>query len=368
MEKQTDILILTASFGLGHNSVAKAIAEQTLKLSPNLNITTIDLLDLIFPASKYNFCKKYNFFIEHITPVYNFFYTVKKSNSNSLPDKFIYLTKFKQISHFLQDINPKLIISTFPICSGLVSRFKNKNNSNIPLVTCITDVVHSMEWVHPNTDRYFVATNSIKSILITKGINEDKIKVTGVPVRHDFLEYKPNVLRSEKFCKELLIMGGGLGNLKLDNGFFSWLNYKDGIHSTIITGNNESLYNSLINEKNEKNLTNLTIVGFTNDIAGYMKNSDLLITKAGGISIFEAIYMELPMIIVSPSMGQEIENSKFIKNYSLGIVKNNMEEIKLCLDDYIYSEERLHDIKQNIRNIKKELKAEKVGEYIIELL
>ncbi|MDP4176885.1 MAG: glycosyltransferase [Bacillota bacterium] len=368
MKKQTDILILTASFGLGHNSVAKAIAEQTIKLRPNLNVTTIDLLDLIFPASKYNFYKKYDFFIKHITPVYNFFYTIKKSNSNSLPDKFIYLTKLNQMSCFLQDINPKLIVSTFPICSGLVSKFKDKNNSNIPLVTCITDVVHSMEWIHPNTDRYFVATNSIKSILITKGIHKDKIKVTGVPVRHNFLEYTPHVQNNEKICKELLIMGGGLGNLKLDNGFFSWLNYKEGIHSTIITGKNESLYNSLINEKNEKNLNNINIVGFTNDVADYMKNSDLLITKAGGISIFEAIYMELPMIIVAPSMGQEIENAKFIKNYSLGIVKNNMTEIKLCLDDYIYSDKRLNDIKQNIRNIKKELKANKVGEYIIELL
>lgn len=366
MKKQIDILILTASFGLGHNSVAKAINEQTLAINPNLKITTIDLLDIAFPASKYKFYKKYNFFIEHIVPVYNFFYFLKKYNSNSLPDEFIYLSKLKQLSSFLLELNPRLIVSTFPICSGLVSRFKQKYKSNTPLITCITDVVDSKEWIHPNTDRYFAATNIIKSNLINKGIPESKVKVTGIPVRKQFLRNKSqNINIDSKNCKELLIMGGGLGNLKLDKDFLYWLNSVNNLKTTIITGKNKDLYKEL---KSEKSMKNIEVLGFTENIANYMGHSDMLITKAGGISIFEAIHMDLPMIVISPSMGQEIENAKFVKTSEIGIIKKDTSEIKNCLSDYLYSDNTLKNMKENICTVKNELESTMVGNYILELM
>lgn len=366
MKKQTDILILTASFGLGHNSVAQAIKEQTLAINPNLAITTIDLLDIAFPASKYKFYKKYNFFIENSVPVYNFFYFLKKNYSNSLPDEFIYLSKLKQISSYLLEINPKLIVSTFPICSGLVSRFKSKYKSNVPLITCITDVVDSMEWLHPNTDRYFAATNNIKNKLIHKGIPESKVKVTGIPVRKQFLgtKFQTKNVNSTN-CKELLIMGGGLGNLKLDKNFLCWLSSVDNLKTTIITGKNINLYNDL---KCEKNIQNIKVLGFTQNIANYMGRSDMLITKAGGISIFEAIHMDLPMIVMSPSMGQEIENAKFVTSSSIGIIKKDTNEIKNCLNECLNSNNTLTGMKENISNLKNELEANKIGNYILELM
>ena len=92
-----------------------------------------------------------------------------------------------KLIEYILDINPDLIISTFPLAAACVYNFKEKyNNINIPSLTVITDVVDSLEWVYPNTDMYFVPSCEIKNRFVQKGIHPDKIKVTGVPISNIF--------------------------------------------------------------------------------------------------------------------------------------------------------------------------------------
>ena len=49
------------------------------------------------------------------------------------------------------------------------------NKLNIPLFTFITDISSHNEWIHKNTDFYFVGDISIKESLVDKGIDKNKI-------------------------------------------------------------------------------------------------------------------------------------------------------------------------------------------------
>ena len=49
----------------------------------------------------------------------------------------------------------------------------------------------------------------------------------------------------------------------------------------------------------------MRIIGYTNEVDKYMKEADLILTKSGGITTFEAIYSETPMYIVTPFLSQE---------------------------------------------------------------
>lgn len=77
-----------------------------------------------------------------------------------------------------------------------------------------------------------------------------------------------------------------------------------------------------------------------------MDNSDLLITKPGGISITEAIIKNLPMIIPFRSSGQERYNAKFLEENHLAIVLDNKENLasvinKLDMDELKSKRKRL---------------------------
>ena len=44
-----------------------------------------------------------------------------------------------------------------------------------------------------------------------------------------------------------------------------------------------------------------------------MAMSDLMVTKAGGVTTSEALAAELPMVLVNPIPGQEEENAAFLQ-------------------------------------------------------
>ena len=51
-----------------------------------------------------------------------------------------------------------------------------------------------------------------------------------------------------------------------------------------------------------------------------MKEADLLITKPGGITMFEAIASRTPLFILPPGLAQEKENAAFIETSGIGYV------------------------------------------------
>ncbi|MDO4731027.1 MAG: glycosyltransferase, partial [Clostridia bacterium] len=59
------------------------------------------------------------------------------------------------------------------------------------------------------------------------------------------------------------------------------------------------------------------LIYFTTEIEKYMKISDLIITKPGGLTVSEALACNLPMAIFDAIPGQEEENAEFL-------IKNNM--------------------------------------------
>lgn len=74
-----------------------------------------------------------------------------------------------KLSEYIIDVNPDLIISTFPLAASCVYNFNLKHKDNpIPCVTVITDVVDSLEWIYPNTDMYFVPSQEIRNRLVQK--------------------------------------------------------------------------------------------------------------------------------------------------------------------------------------------------------
>ncbi len=180
---KSDVLILTSAFGNGHNSVALAIREQLLEEQPNLKIKTEDIMEISTPKVKNLFFDIYTLLTRSHPSIYNFFYKIKKDIPNNHMDEMLYNIYLKRVGDYIEECKPKLIVSTFPLCSGFVSKVKEKYGIDVPLITAITDVVDSWEWIHNKTDMYFVPCKHVGEKLILKGIEHDKIRITGIPVK-----------------------------------------------------------------------------------------------------------------------------------------------------------------------------------------
>ncbi len=299
--------------------------------------------------------------------LYNYYYYIKKSfdPKHDIAHK-IYTPK---LIDYILDIKPDLIISTFPLASACLYNFKNKYpDVDIPTLTVVTDVVDSLEWIYPSTDVYFVPSPEIKNRFVQKGIHPDKVKVTGVPINKRFYNLEKNT--SEKY--RLLLLGGGRGLFDISEEFMYWIDdfigkYNSILDVCIVTGNNAKLYDNITNKKP---LSNIKVLGYVDNMPDLIKNNDLLITKPGGATLFEAIHTTTPVIVKSPKIGQEIENSKFIIDKGIGIIYNNENDLKNIFNKLVNNEldSLVEFMTTNIIDFKQFINYDKVSDYIFDMI
>lgn len=325
-----NVLILTSKFGYGHISAANSIMEKIKKENPNYNILIIDLIEYLFPNISKLIYKSFNFLVDKCCTLYNFLNRIGSKNSKAPLRNII----IKKIDKLLFENNIDMIISVFPVCSAYISTYKKTKKSNIILKTCITDIEPNKEWVNDETDMYFVASLKTKNKLIDMGVPKKKIIVSGIPVSDNFITTKDG-----HASRNVLIMGGGLGLIPNIKDFLLELEKQENLKINVIVGNNKKLYSHL-SQKYE----NINIIGFTKEVSKYMKEADLIVTKSGGITMFEAINSETPLLVLKPFLNQEIGNALFIENNKIGEV--------LVSNDKLIAEEVLKLIDNNQTRLK----------------
>ena len=365
-EKNKTILILTAQFGAGHVSAANAIKDYLTDGNNNYNIVIQNFINASVPRINKPMVRMYENNTKYMPELYNYYYYWKKSFSSKHDISHMLYTP--ELSEYILEVKPDLIISTFPLAACCVYNF-NLKHEHIPCITVITDVVDSFEWIYPDTDMYFVPTKEIKNRLVRKGILPNSLKVTGVPINKNFNAEKKNYTKGKY---KLLLLGGGRGLFDFDENFMHWVDNfieenKDILEVTIVTGKNKKLYENLTNKRP---LKNINVLGFVNNMHELIKEFDLMLTKPGGATLFEAIQSNTPIIVKLPKVGQEIENAKFIVDKGIGIIYNDENDLKGIFKSIISNKfnELIKFMNDNITDFKETISPEKISDYVNELL
>lgn len=324
-----EILILTGKFGMGHWSAALSIQEQLEREGHQAQV--VDFFAYALPETAPALYRGFNLLVTYGGGIYNLFHRMKRNAEGEVP----LASQFtRRLAGLLAVTRPDVVVSTHPVCSGVVARYKAERTSALPLVTCVTDITSHSEWIHPGTDRYLVAGEDVKTALVRKGVDAERVTVTGIPVRAQF----SSELRRMDGPRQLLIMGGGLGLMPRKDSFYEALNALPGVHTTILTGKNQKLYDRLAGK-----YENIEVVAFTDRVYEYMGRAHLMLSKPGGITTFEAIAAQLPMLAWEPFLEQERENARFLVAHGLGRVVPNDEEdclaaIRACIHDDVLLE------------------------------
>ena len=338
-----NVLILSGRFGMGHNSAAQALKEELINIDEKINVDIVDLLGYIYPGTNEIIYKAFDRVVNKHHEIYNMIY--KASEKLEMDMKLSGNGINKKIGNLIAQHRPSMIISTLPLCARTLSAYKDITGLEIPIVTCVTDISMHSEWITPNTDIYLVPTKKIKENLIYNQIDEGKIFVTGIPVKQEFKKDKE--IR-EVEDKNILIMGGGLGLLPDLDGIMEKLQGIENLSTTIITGKNKKLYDEL-----QGKYRNTEVVGFTNRVSDYMARADFMISKAGGITLFESIYSETPMFVITPFLEQEKENARFIEENLIGeIVWDKKEDFSETLFQLIEDGLKVQGMRNNIKSLK----------------
>ncbi|MDE6285010.1 MAG: hypothetical protein K2M17_04620 [Bacilli bacterium] len=340
-----NILILTGKFGFGHFSAAQAIRERILLEHPTYNVEVIDFLTYMYPKMSHFIYGIFNCLVNRYHALYNLVGGISSHNKSV----FLKRTMAKRIDDLLKNKKANAVISTLPICSQYISAYKKMFRSSIVLNTFVTDIAINEEWISEKTDLYFVPSFRTRDYLVKKNVPHYKIVVSGIPTKASFQAKK-----KQSKEKRILIMGGGLGLIPCADEFLEFLSSVQHLKITLIVGSNEKMFH-----KYNQKYANVEVIGFTSEVYKYMQDADLIITKAGGITLFEAIQSETPLFVIKPFLKQEIGNAKFIQDKNIGeVVWHKRESLMMDILSMLRDESKLAGLRHNMRIIKAKLEQD----------
>jgi processive 1,2-diacylglycerol beta-glucosyltransferase len=326
-----NVVILTASLGSGHDQAARAIEGEIKSRYPSVNIVVVDFMEQFFLNSV---IKGFYLRLLAISPkMYEWLYSWSQATSwNMKLSGVIPKALRSSMLEIVEKHKPDLIINTHPFSCGAAANLKAKGEINVPVAAVITDfAVHSL-WIYQEVDLYFVAGVEMRLELMNKGISGSRIHVTGIPIARDFL-YKRNAsgafksLLGNNECFTVLIMGGCLGMGGIAKALLKLDALPVSMRFIVVAGKNQRLKEAL--KKLIPQLRHrMIVVGYTKRIPELMSLADILITKAGALTICEALAMELPILLFEPLPGHELENAQYITTKGAALWAKNSDELQ----------------------------------------
>lgn len=353
------ILILTGKFGMGHWSAAESLQMNLSNQPEQLSVKVEDFFTYALEGASGLFYKSFHLLVTLGSGLYNSYYKMREDmvrHSKGILDSY-YLERLQAL---MAEELPDLVMTTHPICSKLMSDYKRETGDSVPLITCVTDLTAHGEWIHQGTDCYMVGAPHVRAELIAKGVAPEQVLVSGIPVKPQFGCIKQ---KQPSGKRQLLIMGGGLGLMPSKDSFYGGLNRMPGVQTTLITGNNQKLYQKL-----KGKYPSIDVVGYTDQVYSYMAQADLILSKPGGVTLFECLQSELPMLVWEPFLQQEIHNARFITQHSIGrIAPRESEPCLSAIGHLLFDQVALGTMGRNMAELKVQLKVDNLVQRMFSL-
>lgn len=272
---------------------------------------------------------------------------VRKSQSIK---RFLHRTSHDKIKRLFDKYRPDAVVCTQAFPCGMVADFKRKNNLDFKLIGVLTDFAPHSFWVNEGVDYYVVPSDDARKRFITKGVDSQRIKIYGIPLKKKFAEKGDINLIASKLGLDsklptILIMGGGHGLGPMKNIVKSLIKIKKDFQIIAILGTNKTIIRRM--KKFTKNVEKKVLVyEFANNVDELMDLATLVITKPGGITTAECLAKGVPMLINNPIPGQEMRNADFLIKNGIGIRIDDASDIGEEVEILLNSSQRLKQMKQ----------------------
>lgn len=373
-----NILILTASIGSGHLSVARAIAEAVRHISrgsakAKVRVAIVDLLKTLSSLPTIATKRLYLSSLKISPKIWAMIFS--RSTESDWPVKLLNLLSApfiqKKFLRLIKKKKPDLLVSTFPMWNIIIKKIWDKyGGGKLPFVSVVTDSISIHKaWTTGNPDYFIVPNEDTQVSLKYLGVPRRKIKVFGYPISERF--FKPTDIPS--FYKKWNLATAKKTLLMILSTGISWERVSQ-IRQAMQRSKLKNLQLLIIacaDERWTKKLTALKwpwptrVTGWTNEMYDFIHAADIVLTKAGGATVMECLNCQKPIVIVDAIPGQEIGNVMLVQKYNLGVVLNkNLNDFDRAIE-YILKNESL--IKKNLGTQKKINAAHDVAEFLIGL-
>lgn len=340
------ILILTAEAGFGHRNAALAIeAAMQERYGDRCTIRILNpLREAGAPAILQTMAEeRYDDWVQNDPGLYNLGYRISDGMpAAALIEQVYSVLLYDPLKELLEQHSPDVVVSTYPFYLEPINFVFDRTRRSLPLVSVITDLVtvHTL-WFNPRVDSCLVPTEQARQKALHNEVPADRIHVTGLPVHPRFgAETRPpSEIRAELGWKTDLttvLMVGGTRVAKVPE--IARLIDRSGlkVQLAIVCGGDEDLYNRLMAESWRGDVY---VYSFVAHMPAFIRASDLVVTKAGGLIVSETLACGRPLILCSAISGQETGNVEYVTSAGAGDWAPSPTEVLACLVRWLSSDQ-----------------------------
>jgi len=335
------LLILTASFGDGHNSAARGLAEALRREAGDaLRVEVRDFIREVQPVAGATLEKSYAFVITHAPWIWRrIYHAAGKLPLEEDPARALQPVR-RALAADLRCDPPVAIVCTFPLYPHLLLRLLGRNL--IPVHSVVTDSIsiHGV-WRCDAVRTYFAADEISAGVLRAWAQGGTEVVDAGFPVAPAFADlpaqpagdqprralFFPASDRATFAAALRSLLGAGPPHLEI----------------TIVLGRHAARLGRTVQEiAAEHPRRSVAALGWTTEVPRLMTSHDLVIAKAGGATTHETAAAGRPSLIVKVVPGQEEGNVELVQRRGSGLLEEDPAALGPLLQRLVHSGEWLH--------------------------
>ena len=253
----------------------------------------------------------------------------------------------RRLARHWHTTRPDLVVSLIPNFNRALHDSLALACPGVPFVTVLTDMADHPPhfWIEPDLAQHLVCgTDHAVAQALAAGCKPQRVhRSSGMILRPDFYAQRPIERTAERRRLGLdadtptgLVLFGGTGS----GAMLAIARRLPDTPLILLCGRNTKLAKAL---RDQPARAPRVVVGFTTEVARWMRLADFFIGKPGPGSLSEAVQQGLPVIVTrNPwTMPQERWNTQWVREHGLGVVHRSfwtvqaaVEEITRHLPDY----------------------------------
>lgn len=306
-----NILILTAGYGEGHNAAARGLKEGFDLLGE----MRAEVLDLFAPAFGNFYQRSRGDYLKIVNHSPNLWATIY-----SALDRFPYTSNAlqllwplkRELTDALRKYQPEAVVSVYPVYGHLMPACARaaqlQTLKNFVLIT--DSITVNSIWHKCAADAFLVPNEDTSNLMRSVGVSPERLHVSGFPVSVKYAaqgEARP--APGDGVLPRILYMINGQPGRALP--LVEKLLREGEFELTVTAGKDEGLAIALT-ELAEYVGKPLNVLGWVNNMPQLLRRNHLLIGKAGGAAVQEALAAETPMLMTQILPGQEEGNARLL--------------------------------------------------------
>jgi 1,2-diacylglycerol 3-beta-galactosyltransferase len=361
-----------SDIGGGHHSAARAVAGALERLcGDRASITIADMMKQYLPWPLNHIPRTYAPMLQYAHSLHGLAWhlstrpPVTKTLLKALDVAFA-----PGVRRCYAEQRPDVVISVHPLMVRTPCRVLRQMGSSASFVTVVTDLVSMFPtWFYPEVDACIVPTEAAAAAARDLGMPADRVHMLGLPINLRFSDYlgrlagartAPPQQQDDRASARgalglrpdlptVLLVGGGDGIGPMEEVVAALSALPLHAQLVVICGWNEPLRRRLA--ERAWGLP-VRVEGFVRDMPAWMAASDCIVTKAGSLTIAEAMAMELPILLFSYILGQEEGNVSYVVENGLGAYMPEPATIASLLADWLEGGgERLQEMRRRCQRL-----------------